>query len=74
MANAVSKVFQQEVRRLMKLDNLSVLNWADATKQPGAISPHPTTNIMITFILSMIVGIGIAFVLDLLDNTVKNRR
>lgn len=72
MANAVSKVFQQEVRTLMKLDNLSVLNWADTTKQPGAISPHPTTNIIVAFILSMMIGIGIAFVLDQLDNTVKN--
>ncbi|MCQ6558465.1 YveK family protein [Paenibacillus mendelii] len=72
MANAVSKVFQQEVRTLMKLDNVSVLNWADTTKQSGAISPHSTTNIMVAFIVSTMIGIGIAFVLDQLDNTVKN--
>ncbi|NBC71089.1 lipopolysaccharide biosynthesis protein [Paenibacillus sacheonensis] len=72
MANAASKVFQQEVKSLMKLDNVSVLNWADATKQRMPVSPHPTTNVIVAFILSTMVGIGIAFVLDQLDNTVKS--
>ncbi|MBO7744912.1 lipopolysaccharide biosynthesis protein [Paenibacillus sp. MWE-103] len=71
MANAVSTVFQQEVKTLMKLDNVSILNPADTTKHPGPLSPHPTTNIMVAFIVSALIGIGIAFVLDQLDNTVK---
>ncbi|NBD26331.1 YveK family protein [Paenibacillus glycinis] len=72
MANAVSTVFQQEIKTLMKLDNVSVLNLADTTKHPQAVSPHPPTNIVVAFILSAMVGVGIAFVLDQLNNTVKN--
>ena len=72
MANAVSTVFQQEIKTLMKLDNVSVLNLADATKHPQAVSPHPSTNVVIAFILSAMVGVGIAFVLDQLNNPVKN--
>ncbi len=72
MANAVSKVFQQEIKTLMKLDNVSVLNWADTTKHGVAVSPHPTTNVVVAFILSTMVGVGIAFVLDQLNNTVKS--
>jgi capsular polysaccharide biosynthesis protein len=71
IANAVSKVFQQEIRPLMKLDNVSILNWADPSERRGPVSPNPTLNIMIAFVLASMVGIGMAFLLDQLDDTVK---
>lgn len=74
IANAVSKVFQQEIRTLMKLDNVSVLNWADPSERKAPISPNPTLNIMIAFVLALMFGIGMAFLLDHLDDTVKTEK
>ncbi|WP_199618138.1 YveK family protein [Paenibacillus alkalitolerans] len=74
MANAVSEVFQQEIRTLMNLDNVSVLYWADPSEQRGPVSPPPTRMIVIAFILAVMVGIGLSFLLDYLDDTVKTER
>lgn len=74
MANAVSKVFQQEIRTLMNLDNVSVLNWADPSERRGPVSSHPAKNVMIAFVLSMMAGIGLAFILEQLDDTVKSEK
>jgi capsular polysaccharide biosynthesis protein len=74
MANAVSNVFQQEIRPLMKLDNVSILNWADPSERRGPVSPHPIQNIVIAFVLASMVGIALAFLLDQLDDTVKTEK
>lgn len=74
MANAVSKVFQAEIRTLMNLDNVSVLNWADPEAQRAPISPHPAKNVAIVFVLSLMAGIALAFLLDHLDDSVKTEQ
>lgn len=48
---------------------VSVMNYS---RVPGGpIGPQRTRNIMIAFLLSLISGIGLAFLLDFLDDTVK---
>ncbi|WP_274650360.1 YveK family protein [Paenibacillus humicola] len=71
IANAVSQVFQQEVPALFKVDNVTVLNLADPSGRHFPVSPNPTMNVAVTFILTLLAGIVIAFVLDQLDDTVK---
>ncbi|MFC5703862.1 YveK family protein [Cohnella faecalis] len=71
LANAVSKVFQQEVRTLMRLDNVSVLSWADPSDRRETASSGTTKNVMIAFVLSLMIGTGIAFLLDHIDDSVK---
>ncbi|MGA9996305.1 MAG: polysaccharide biosynthesis tyrosine autokinase, partial [Pyrinomonadaceae bacterium] len=49
---------------------VSVMNYS---RVPGGpIGPQRTRNIMIAFLLSLISGIGLAFLLDFLDDTVKS--
>ncbi|SDX11876.1 YveK family protein [Paenibacillus sp. CF384] len=71
MANAMSEVFRQEIRTLMHLDNIAVLNLADPSEHRGQVSPNPAMNIMVTFVLVLMAGVVAAFILDQLDNTVK---
>ncbi|MEK0316220.1 YveK family protein [Cohnella sp. 56] len=74
MANAVSKVFQSEIRTLMNLNNVSVLNWADPQAHRAPISPHPAKNVAIVFVLSLLIGIALAFLLDHMDDSVKTEQ
>nr|WP_308638118.1 Wzz/FepE/Etk N-terminal domain-containing protein [Paenibacillus silvisoli] len=71
IANAVSDVFRQEIRTLMKVDNVSILNEADPSERRGQVSPNPSMNMMVAFVLALIAGIAAAFIADQMDDTVK---
>ncbi|RXZ83385.1 lipopolysaccharide biosynthesis protein [Paenibacillaceae bacterium] len=71
VVNAVSLVFQQEIPNLMSVDNVSILNEADPTKTPAPVSPNPLMNIAVSFALSLLLGLGLALLLEYLDDTVK---
>lgn len=71
IANAVALVFQKSVPNLMKVDNISILNQADPQEARGPIAPNPVMNIAVVFILTMMAGIGITFLLEYLDDTAK---
>lgn len=72
IVNAVSKVFQSEIPSIMKVDNVSLLNEAQLTDKPAPVKPNPKLNIAIGFVVSFMVAIGLAFLLEYLDDTVKN--
>lgn len=71
IANAVAVVFQKTIPELMKVDNVSVLDKADPKEIHGPIAPNPKLNIAVAFMLSLMLGVGISFLLDYLDDTVK---
>ncbi|MFC5469237.1 YveK family protein [Cohnella suwonensis] len=70
-ANAVAVVFQKMVPTLMKVDNVSILNFADPQESHGPVAPNPKLNIAVAFMLALMLGVGIAFLLDYLDDTIK---
>lgn len=72
IANAVAIVFQKSVPELMKVDNVSVLDQADPKEMRGPVAPNPNMNIAVAFILALMAGIGISFLLEYLDDTIKN--
>ncbi|WP_141501950.1 YveK family protein [Paenibacillus luteus] len=71
IANAIAIVFQKSVPDLMKVDNVSVLDQADPKESHGPVAPNAKMNIAVTFMLALMVGVGISFLLDYLDDTVK---
>jgi capsular polysaccharide biosynthesis protein len=70
-ANAVADVFQKSVPLLMKVDNVSVLDYADPKEKHGPVAPNVKLNIIAAFLLSLMLGVGLAFLLDYLDDTIK---
>lgn len=70
-ANAVAVVFQKMVPTLMKVDNVSILNFADPKETHGPVAPNPKLNIAVAFLLALMLGVGLAFLLDYLDDTIK---
>ncbi|MCF2939756.1 Wzz/FepE/Etk N-terminal domain-containing protein [Paenibacillus alkaliterrae] len=72
VVNAVSKVFQEEIQHIFKVENVSILNEAVLTEQPNPVSPNVVLNIAIAFIVSLMLTVGISFLLEYLDDTIKS--
>jgi capsular polysaccharide biosynthesis protein len=71
LANAVSETFRSEVPNIMNVDNVKVLSPAVLKENPSPIKPKPLLNIAIALVVGLMAGVGIAFLLEYLDNTIK---
>ncbi|MBD7970562.1 YveK family protein [Paenibacillus gallinarum] len=73
IANAISKVFKDEIPTIFNVQNVSILNEAktEPSVRPQPVEPNITLNLMIGFIVSLMAGVGLSFVLEYLDDTIK---
>ncbi|WP_313427564.1 YveK family protein [Siminovitchia terrae] len=74
IANQIATVFQKEIVDIMNVDNVSILAKAEVGETQSPVKPRPLLNIAIAFIVGLMAGIGIAFLLEYLDNTVKTEQ
>ncbi|GKU84885.1 YveK family protein [Niallia sp. NCCP-28] len=74
IANKTAEVFEKEIKKLMKVDNVSILPLADDQENQSPISPNPPLNIAIAVVVGLMIGVGLAFLLEYLDNTVKTEQ
>ncbi|WHX26159.1 Wzz/FepE/Etk N-terminal domain-containing protein [Virgibacillus halodenitrificans] len=72
IANTTVEVFQEKIPDLMNVDNVSILSQAQLTADPSPVAPNPMLNIAIALVLGAMVGVGLAFLLEYLDNTIKS--
>ncbi|PYZ96014.1 capsular biosynthesis protein [Alteribacter lacisalsi] len=72
LANTIALVFQRDIVELMNVDNVSILSSAELSENPSPISPNPTLNMAIAFVVGMMGAVGLAFLLEFLDNTLKD--
>lgn len=71
LANTTASVFQREIVDIMNVDNVSILSEAELSENPKPVSPNPPLNMAIALVLGLMVGVGLAFLLEYLDNTIK---
>lgn len=71
LVNAVSVVFQDEITKIFKVDNVSILNDAKLSPVPAPIKPDKKLNIAISIVVALMFSIGLAFLLEYLDDTIK---
>jgi capsular polysaccharide biosynthesis protein len=72
IANTVSSIFQEDIKDIMKVDNVSILAKAEVKENPTPVKPNPLLNIAIAVVVGLMAGIGLAFLLEYLDNTIKD--
>jgi capsular polysaccharide biosynthesis protein len=72
--NAVTEVFQSEIPKIMKVDNVAVLHMAPLDEQPMAINQRTNQTLIISFAVSLMIAIGIAFLLEFMDDTLKREK
>jgi capsular polysaccharide biosynthesis protein len=71
LANAISVTFSDEVENIMTIKNVKILSPAVLKDNPSPIKPKPLLNMAIALVVGLMAGIGIAFLLEYLDNTIK---
>ncbi|WKA50226.1 Wzz/FepE/Etk N-terminal domain-containing protein [Planococcus liqunii] len=74
IANTTSAVFQEEIQQLMKVDNVSILSPAVLKENPAPVAPNPMLNMAIAAVVGLMLGVGIAFLLEYLDTSIKNEQ
>ncbi|PGZ91720.1 Wzz/FepE/Etk N-terminal domain-containing protein [Bacillus sp. AFS029533] len=72
IVNTIASVFQANIKTIMSVDNVTVLAKADLSENP--IKPNKKLNIVIGFAVGLMISVGIAFLLEFLDNTVKTEK
>lgn len=71
IANATADVFKGEVAKIMNVDNVTVLSKAEVAENQSPIKPLPMLNVAIAFVVGLMAAVGLSFLLEYLDNTVK---
>lgn len=74
IANTISTVFQKEVVTLMSVDNVNILAAAEMAENPSPIKPDPILNMAIAAVIGLMLGVGIASLLEYLDTTMKTEQ
>ncbi|MCZ8516482.1 Wzz/FepE/Etk N-terminal domain-containing protein [Paenibacillus filicis] len=72
IVNAVSSVFQSEIPKIMKVNNVTILHSASLDDAPQAINQRSNQYIVISAAVALLFAIGIAFLLEYLDDTFKS--
>lgn len=70
VANTLVDVFQQEVTNIMKMDNVQVIDYARMPDSP--VSPNVMLNAAVAGLIGLILGLIIAVLRYILDDTVKD--
>jgi len=74
IANKTAEVFTREIANIMKVDNVSILAKATVVDQQSPIKPKPLLNIAIGLVVGLMAGVGLAFLLEYLDTTIKDEQ
>ena len=70
IANDLSEVSMENVKEIMKIDNVQVIDRAEVPNDP--VKPNEIMNIIIAAVLGFMIGIGIVFLREYLDNTITS--
>ncbi|MCZ2258642.1 YveK family protein [Sporosarcina sp. G11-34] len=71
IANTITTVFQEEIKEMMNVDNVKIIAPAELAENPSPVKPDPKLNMAIAAVIGLMLGVGIAFLLEYLDTTMK---
>ncbi|MCA1065344.1 Wzz/FepE/Etk N-terminal domain-containing protein [Rossellomorea sp. AcN35-11] len=74
IANKTAEVFKEQIPNIMNVDNVTVLAKAEVGEKQSPIKPKPVLNVAIAAVVGLMLGVGLAFLLEFLDNTIKTEQ
>lgn len=74
IANVTAEVFKEEIPSLMNVDNINILAPAKVSENPIPVKPNKMLNIAMGAVIGIMLGIGLAFLLEILDTTIKDEK
>lgn len=72
VANTTAKIFQEKASDVLDVNKVTITSNGEVTDHP--VSPNNKLNVAIGVVLGMMIGVGLAFLFELLDKTVKDER
>jgi capsular polysaccharide biosynthesis protein len=72
IANQLASVFQQKAQVLMNIENVQIIDKALQQASPHPVKPNKKLNLAIALILGLMVSVGLAFLLEYLDNRIRS--
>lgn len=69
IANTITDVFRKEVMRILKVNNVELID--EAIPEDIPVNINASLNIAISLILGLMIGVFIAFGMEYLDSTIK---
>jgi len=70
ITNTMTGIFQSEVKEIMKMDNVQIIDEAPLPRVP--VEPNRVLNVIIGALVGLVIGLGLAFLLEYLDRSVKS--
>lgn len=70
IANTIAETFQEKIYDIMNVDNVTIIS--EAIPDTNQVSPNKLLNLAIGLLLGLMLGIGIAFISEFLDTTIKD--
>ncbi|MFC4712928.1 YveK family protein [Planococcus dechangensis] len=74
IANTTAEVFESEIQELMNVNNVSILSPAVLKENPSPVEPNPILNMAIAAVVGLMLGVGIAFLREYLDTSMKTEQ
>lgn len=69
ITNTLTRIFQSEVKEIMKMDNVQIIDEAPLPRVP--VEPNRVRNVILGALIGLVIGVGLAFLLEYLDRSVK---
>ena len=70
IANTIGKIFTKKVKKMMQVDNVTIVSKAKVNNRP--VSPNKKLYALMGLLVGLIIGASIAFIKELTDKTVKD--
>lgn len=70
IANTVGKVFAKKVKKMMQVDNVTIVSDAKVNSKP--VSPNKKLFALAGAVLGLFIGVAIAFIKEFTDKTIKD--
>lgn len=70
--NAVARIFEAQIPSIMNVDNVTILSEAPLEANAAPININLVMSILISFVVGLMLAVGLVFLLEYLDDTYKS--